>query len=275
MMTKTLNRFLAAALTLAALVWGGQAILAQATITATTLSAAVAQGDQSVTVASATGFAANNLLVVDGEAMSVRSVSGTTINVSRGVQGTAAGPHGSGGIVLTGTPAQFSTADPVGPCTATSEVALPRVVIGAEGSRPRAVSVYQCTGATATTQRWQLFTKNGYPSFSIGSGGTNTATAVTYTATGAINPQPGVIFLNAGSALAMTLRNPTLAENGMVMVLKSQTAQLHTVTYTAGFDGGTTARDVASYTATIGDDLVVVANNLVWWVISTRGVTLA
>lgn len=66
--------------------------------TTTTLASAVAVTDVSIVVTSATGFAANSSLIVDGENMRVGSsyVSGTTIPVSRGRDGTATKAHVSG-----------------------------------------------------------------------------------------------------------------------------------------------------------------------------------
>jgi hypothetical protein len=64
-------------------------------LTTTTLSSAVAQSDISIVVASATGFAAGNLVLIDGEQMQVAKnyVSGTTIPVQRGLDGTVQTTH--------------------------------------------------------------------------------------------------------------------------------------------------------------------------------------
>lgn len=64
-------------------------------LTATTLSAAVAVNDNSIVVASATGFAAGSQVLVDQENMQVAQnyVSGTTIPVLRGRDGTATVAH--------------------------------------------------------------------------------------------------------------------------------------------------------------------------------------
>lgn len=70
-------------------------------LTTTTLSSAVAVTDVSIVVTSATGFAANSSVIIDGENMRVGSsyVSGTTIPVSRGRDGTATTAHASGANV--------------------------------------------------------------------------------------------------------------------------------------------------------------------------------
>jgi hypothetical protein len=72
-------------------------------LTTTTLSSAVAQSDVSIVVASATGFAAGNLVLVDGEQMQVAKnyVSGTTIPVQRGIDGTVQTTHKVSANVVT------------------------------------------------------------------------------------------------------------------------------------------------------------------------------
>jgi len=74
-------------------------------LTKTTASSAIALGDNNLVVASATGFAAGYLVKVDDENMTVAStyVSGTTIPVLRGKNGTAQVSHVSGANVVVGT----------------------------------------------------------------------------------------------------------------------------------------------------------------------------
>ena len=64
-------------------------------LTRTTLSAAAAAGDGNIIVTSATGIVANDLVKVDEELMAVLStyVSGTTIPVRRGIEGTLQVAH--------------------------------------------------------------------------------------------------------------------------------------------------------------------------------------
>lgn len=64
-------------------------------LTTTTLSSAVAANDNSIVVASATGFAAGNFILVDQEVMQVQGsyVSGTTIPVKRGQDGSVTAAH--------------------------------------------------------------------------------------------------------------------------------------------------------------------------------------
>lgn len=80
-------------------------------LTTTTLSSACAASDQSIVVASATGFAAGYLVLIDGEMLKVRKdyVSGTTIPVLRGQDGTKRVAHVSSANVTVGTAADFAT----------------------------------------------------------------------------------------------------------------------------------------------------------------------
>lgn len=70
----------------------------------TTLSNAVVVTDRSIVVASASGFAANQKVVVDGEEMRITQsyVSGTTIPVLRGQNGTVTAAHPKSALVKSG-----------------------------------------------------------------------------------------------------------------------------------------------------------------------------
>lgn len=94
-------------------------------------------------------------------------------------------------------------------------------------------------------------------------------------ADGAITIKSGVVFITKGTAAAITLASPTTADNGKQLTIISTTAAAHTVTYTAGFGGGTTARDVATFGGAINDSFVIVAYNGVWYAQNTRNVTFA
>lgn len=237
-------------------------LYAQATMSETTLSAALTASAQTFSVASATNFAVGSIAVIDNEATTITAVSSTTITVRRGTNGTRAAAHASGAVVRVGLTSYFSTVIPAGVCTSTDEVALPRVVLPGT-TNSGAVSVYQCSNSV-----WQRYLTSGSPDFAVAQLG------VTYTAAGAITIQPGQHFIS-GTTLAMTLANPSVAQNGMIMIISAANASAHTLTYTAGFNGGTTARDVATFGGAVGDNIVVYANAGVWWVISTRNVTLA
>ena len=77
----------------------------------TTLSSAVAVDDTSVVVASATSFDAGRLVLVDQEVMQVAQnySSGTTVDVLRGMNGTATATHVVTSNVSHGDAADFST----------------------------------------------------------------------------------------------------------------------------------------------------------------------
>jgi len=133
----------------------------QTILTMTTLSAAVPSSVSSTTttgqmgivsVASATNInapapitaliatpATSTYLYVDRELMDVRALSGTTVTVVRGAQGTAATSHASGAIVFV-IPGSLSTwiasqgtgqpqSIPAGSCTRANELVLPRIDI--------------------------------------------------------------------------------------------------------------------------------------------------
>lgn len=98
---------------LGAMVLGFEAsALAQTIATTTTLSAAVTATATVISVTSATGFTAANYVWADAEQMLIRSVSGTTITVQRGMNGTAARAHANAERVVTGASDYFHTNDP-------------------------------------------------------------------------------------------------------------------------------------------------------------------
>lgn len=233
---------------------------AQTNLTATTLSAAVNATQKVVVVASATGVAAGKLLYVDKEAMLVQSVSSTSVTVQRGVSGTAPSGHVSGDVVLVGSPSQFFTYDVIGSCTA-SQTVYPHVNLNT-GSR------FACLGS-----RWVVLRLDGFPYFNP-FGGTGVYTTAT-TDDGAIPLVGGVVTMAKGSAQAMTLANPTLAQNGLVIHIVAISAQAHTVTFATGLYGGTSAEDVATFGGAIGDNMTLMAWNGNWLLIGVRNVTIA
>lgn len=101
---------------------------------------------------------------------------------------------------------------------------------------------------------------------------------VTYNAAGAIAIPTTFQHLNvdliSGAASAMTLASPTSAQEGQEMVIMAKDAQAYTVTCTAGFNGGTTTTDVATFGGAIGDNFHIKAVNLIWNVLYLRNVTL-
>lgn len=83
-------------------------------LTTTTLSSAATSTATSIVVASATGFSAGNLILVDGEFMQVSKsyVSGTTIPVQRGLDGTVQAAHVASANVTTGLASDFALPAP-------------------------------------------------------------------------------------------------------------------------------------------------------------------
>jgi hypothetical protein len=88
-------------------------------LTQTALSAAVLATDTQIAVASATGFAADNLVRVNGEVMKVLStyISGLFIPVLRGRNGTPTQAHAITSNVITGLAGDFADPAPGGPMT--------------------------------------------------------------------------------------------------------------------------------------------------------------
>jgi hypothetical protein len=115
----------------------------QAALTSTTLSSAVTTiTGQYVRVASASGITANQTAIyVDSEYMLVIGVSGTTLQVVRGLGGAAA-THASGATVYYGAPnTSFVGVDPSGSCTSTNYPVLP--VINSKNGR-----LWNCINST-------------------------------------------------------------------------------------------------------------------------------
>ena len=113
---------------------------AQTTTTSTLLSTAITTLTQStITVASATGFTAQTTAAyIDGEYMTVRAVSGTTITVARGQGGTRSALHPANSLIYvgpTGNTGPFGNIDGTvrsaapGSCTRTDVLYLPLVNI--------------------------------------------------------------------------------------------------------------------------------------------------
>lgn len=81
--------------------------------------------------------------------------------------------------------------------------------------------------------------------------------------------------ITKGAACAIVLEAPSKANNGVKITFRSATAFAHTVTYTAGFLGGTTASDIATFAASVGASFTVEANGGTWGQIALAGVTIA
>lgn len=258
---------------LCAVVLSMATLIGQTSLTQTTLGAALpapTQGNQqtSVTLASGTNVAVGQGMFIDREYFRIigSTPAATIWTVARGQGGTTSRSHNSGATVFIGALNNFSVNDVGGACVSTSSTALPHInVQTAQIANCPAVN----TLAGSTVATWDQWWLGGNPVTTP-----SRYTGWTYTSAGALTVQSGVSFIGSSGALAMTLVNPTVAMNGLIMTIQASTAQAHTVTYTAGFNGGTTARDVATFGGAIGDQMIIYANNGVWWTLSLRNVTL-
>ena len=110
---------------LISLTMGSPPAWAQAAMNQTTINLALDATSSTVSVASATSIVAGHELYVDREAMLVQSVSGTTLTVTRGYDGTNAAAHAQGTLLYSGTPSRFSRTRYAGSCTRTSQIVVP------------------------------------------------------------------------------------------------------------------------------------------------------
>jgi hypothetical protein len=93
---------------------------------------------------------------------------------------------------------------------------------------------------------------------------------------------PDTVVVTKGTAAALTLAAPTAGvpakggHDGMRITILSTTAAAHTVTNTTpGFNNGSTASDVGTFGAAIGNWMTVEAYNGIWYVVGSLNVTLA
>lgn len=105
-------------------------------------------------------------------------------------------------------------------------------------------------------------------------------TVATYTVAGAITipttKQNVYVKLSAGSGIALTLADPTAAQEGQEMLIQAEAAQAYTVSNAAGsgFNSGGAGTDVATFGGAIGDNMHIKAVGTKWNVILLRNVTL-
>lgn len=106
--------------------------------------------------------------------------------------------------------------------------------------------------------------------------GTVQHTVTVASADGAISVKAGVVMITKGTAAALTLAAPAAADDGKLLIIQAATAAAHTVTQTTpGFNNGSTGSDVATFGGAIGDNMVIVAYNQRWHIVSLRNVTVA
>jgi hypothetical protein len=106
-----------------------------------------------------------------------------------------------------------------------------------------------------------------------------TRNVVAYGAAGAIAipSKDSLILLNSGAASAMTLADPSLADEGRQLTIMANTAHAYTVSNAAGsgFNTGGAAADIGTYGGAKGDNMVLVARGGDWFVVTKTNVTLA
>lgn len=157
--------------------------------TTTTLASAMAAGDTAMVVTSATGFAAGNKVLIDQEMFQVVNsyVSGTTIPVIRGQEGTAATAHAASANVTTGLGSDFANPGAQTPVTyaiagkvrtVTSYSASGAIALPTAGTD--AVAILNGTSALAMTLANPTKDMDGSILYIAGNG--KSASTVTYTA---------------------------------------------------------------------------------------------
>lgn len=132
-------------------------------------------------------------------------------------------------------------------------------------------------GNTALGEANQAFNEDLIDTAISGLGGAASASGVNvanYAASGAITQKSGIVTLSAASAEAMTLAAPTAgADDGKRLCIVSLTAFAHTVVGAAGYSG--TANKTATFGATIGNMLRLIALGGVWYQEPSTGITIS
>ncbi len=100
-----------------------------------------------------------------------------------------------------------------------------------------------------------------------------------YTTAGAITQKEGLVTIDGTSTLAMTLAAPTAGlpsaggDDGRELIILSTTAHAHTVTTPANKINS--ADDTITFSGTLPNYQVLVANNGIWQTLGSAGVTLS
>jgi hypothetical protein len=196
-MTKKLNILRVLALAIGA-AFVAAPVHAQSSMTTTTLTAAMTARQSQVYVASATninppgapisqggigaaaGAPAVTLIMVDREVMRVNAISGTTVQVDRGFQGTASASHLSGAKVYVAGAGTFRAGQPSGSCTLANIAFLPQIDVNTGNA-------FNCVNSM-----WTAY----YPSISTPVVGAAVASASTMAPTGIINHVTGTAAVN-------------------------------------------------------------------------------
>lgn len=82
------------------------------------------------------------------------------------------------------------------------------------------------------------------------------------------------IITKSSAAAVMTLESPSIFADGTEFTIVSTTAQAHTVDYTPGFNDNTTSSNLATFTATAGNSITILAVKGLWRVKCAYGVTI-
>lgn len=196
---------------------------------ATTLSNACAINDTSIVVGSITSLVAGNYGKIDGEIVRVVSVPTAAtlpVFILRGQEGTAQVAHSSGVQVVFGAgPSNLGAGDfPQSGAGAASIVTAP------VGSRQRVITNYNAAGAITL-------------------------------------PPPGqdaIAILDGTTILAMTLANPTVMNDGDMLIVLGNGKAAHTLTYTAGLGNVGATADVGTFNATQAQAVILIAANGFW-----------
>jgi len=87
----------------------------------------------------------------------------------------------------------------------------------------------------------------------------------------------GIAFLESGTALAVTLEDPSTEVDGatLTIIITGAATEAHVVTYATGFNGGGAGADVATFADAAGNALLLLARGGVWYVVGNTNVTIA
>ena len=110
---------------------------------------------------------------------------------------------------------------------------------------------------------------------SAGLGDRRTIGADVTLTTADLPPGDTTYVITKAGVCAITLEAPSKAQNGLRLTFRSATANAHTVTYTAGFLGGTTASDIGTFAASVGASCTFEANGGTWGILALASVTVA
>lgn len=251
----------------------------------TTLCAAVALTDTQVCLASTTGVKNQTGLYIDQEYMTVllsaNQTIGTTnayVPVTRGNRAAGSGPtiHNNSRVVwVSETPADTvvpgsngfnlsTTQNDVGPCTRGLQTYLPHIY-------PNLGQMRDCNSSGGTAAGyWVDFNPMGGNQKPAGT------PIVLLTTNGALAVTSGNYVITKAGVLADTLAAPTAGtQDGTLIVLTSSTANAHTLTATGLLQTGSANVNVATFAASAGASLTLMAYNGKWIVLSSNQITFS